>query len=398
MKRVASTPRVRRFLGATLAVLGALGILAMNRAAHAQTIEDRFAASANLIAEDRFAEAAAGLEAIAREAPQHGLAPEALFAAAELYEERLAQPARALALYQELGRRYPDSRRALAASRRAAALASQAGNDPRGLEAQSRFLAIRQGFAERPEQDSIAQAEALLRDHPDWAGAPAVALWLAGVDERAGRHDSAMRRYLAASERFAEPEARFDALRGAGDVALRLRRYDDAERYYRMLDPRSDPGRRIAIDEALAAVVEARGRSRWLWATTAVSGAGFLALTLFLLGAARTVRAAARALWPPPGEVLYLVPVAVLLSAVSYTDYQGLGPAVTAVSSGGVVAAWLSGASLGLRRRAGRPTVPIVAAHALAAGIAILALVYVAVYTTDLLDPVLETLRYGPER
>jgi tetratricopeptide (TPR) repeat protein len=377
-------------------VLGILGLLAASRVASADPIQDRFAAAANLIAADREAEAATQLEALAREAPEHSLAPEALFSAAELYEEKLADPARALALYSELGRRYPDSRRALAASRRAQTLAAQVGTEPGGVDAQRRFMSIRQGLARRPERESIQMAEQLLREQPDWAGAPAVAMWLASRDGRAGRYESALRRYTDAAEQFSEPEARYDALRGAGDMALHLARYDEAERYYRMMDPRGDPGRRIAIAEALAAVTEARGRSTWFWASAAIAALGLLLLAASLLRAAGGPGAALRAMWPPPTEVLFLVPAAGLLSAVSYTDFQGLGPAVTIVSAGGVLAAWISGAGLALRR--GAPHRGAFAlAHAAAAGIAVVALLYVAVYITDLIDPVADTLRYGPE-
>jgi hypothetical protein len=39
-----------------------------------------------------------------------------------------------------------------------------------------------------------------------------------------------------------------------------------------------------------------------------------------------------------------------------------------------------------------------VAIHALASGAAILAITYVAIYQTELLTPVLDTLRHGPDR
>jgi len=387
---------VLRYIG--VAVVVAALIAAISRpAAAADSLEERFAAAANLLAEERFAAAAAEFEALARAAPDHALAPEALFAAGEIYEEKLADPARALALYGELGRRYPDNRRTLAASRRASALVEQTGSSAEGLAAQQRFLAIRQGYAARSEAESFAMAEALVRDHPDWPGAPAVALWLAGLDARAGRYEAALRRYLAAAERYAAPEARFDALRGAGDMALALHRFDEAERHYRALDPRGDPGRAAAIADALTGIREARGRWHWLWLSLIASTAGFLALIVSL--AAGRPRASLRALWPPPSEVLYLAPVAVVLSAVAYTDYPGLGPAVTAVSAGGVAATWLSGAGLTRWRRLGaRPRRALAIGHALAAGLAILGLVYAALYAADLLDAVVDTLRHGPEQ
>ncbi|HWM85678.1 MAG TPA: hypothetical protein VNO33_07565, partial [Kofleriaceae bacterium] len=88
-----------RFLSGASGALAILVFLVVE--AHADPIEERFAAAANLIAEDREAEAAAALEKLAREAPEHAMAPEALFRAADLFEDRLADPARALALYEE---------------------------------------------------------------------------------------------------------------------------------------------------------------------------------------------------------------------------------------------------------------------------------------------------------
>jgi len=380
-----------------LALATSVSIWLAAPAARADPVADRFAAAANLIGADREAEAATQLEALAREAPDHELAPEALFSAAELYEDRLADPGRALALYRELGQRYPDSRRALAASRRAAALQVQTGGGAGALEAQRRFLVIRQGFAGRPEEESFALADALVREHPAWAGAPAVALWLAGIDAREGRYEAALRRYLDAAGRYRAPEARFDALRGAGDVALRLGRYDEAAQHYRALDAGGDPGRQAAVDESLAAVASARGRSRWYDASAALAGAGFLALIFLLVVTARSARGAVHALWPPPAEVLYLAPVGALLTAASYAAYQGLGPAVATVSAAGVAAAWLSGAGLALRRRGDRRMALMVAVHALAAALAVAGVVYIAMYRNELIDPVLDTLRYGPE-
>jgi hypothetical protein len=378
-----------------LALSAALAAVAAE--VRADPVSDRFTAAVNRIGEGREAEAAAELAALARDEPDHELAPEALFSAAELYEDRLADPARALALYRELGERYPDSRRSLAASRRAAALSAQTAGGADAVEAQRRFLVIRQGFAGRPEAESFAMADALVREHPGWAGAPAVALWVAAIEARQGRYAIALRRYLDAAERYPVPEVRFDALRGAGDMALRLGRYDEAARHYRALDPGDDPGRRAAIDEALGQVVSARGRSRWFALSASAVGAGFLALVISLVVAARSPRVALRSLWPPPTEVLYLVPVALILGALSWADFQGLGPAVTAISTAGTASAWISGAALGLRRRRGSRMGVAVAVHALAAALAVIGMVYAAMYENELIDPILDTIRFGPE-
>ena len=365
------------------------------RSAAADPVEDRFQAAANRIAEERYEEAAAELEALAAGAPDHRLAPEALFTAAEIREEHLADPAAALALYRKVEATYPDSRPALAAARRAAQLDRQIGEAAEGLEPQRRFSEIREGFPDRPEAESIAMTEALLREFPDWVGAPSVALWLAEVDLRAGRTDSAMRRYAAVAERYPHTDARFDALLGAGDAALRLGRTGEAEAFYRRLEPGGDPGRETLKREALRDLERVRGRSRLGWLAALLTLAGILALAGSLLAATRSPRRAARALWPPPSEVLYLAPVAAVLSAAAFTGYAGLGPAVTCISIAGVAAAWLSGA--GLAARPGRRAAAALA-HAAAAVVVVAAVAYLALLRFELLDAVLETLRYGPER
>ena len=368
---------------------------ALLRLVLADPIEDRFNDAANQIGEEKYAAAAAALEALAAEAPEHRLAPEALFTAAELREEHLADPAAALALYKKIQAAYPDSRPALAAARRAAAIDKQIGHDQEGLEAQRRFTEIREGFPGRPEAESIAMTEALLREFPGWVGAPSVALWLAEVDLRAGRFESAMRRYAAVAERYPDSEARFDALLGAGDAALRLGRTGEAEGFYRMLEPAGDPSRETLKREALGQLEQARGRQRLAWFAGILALAGVLALAGSLALATRSARLAAGALWPPPTEVVYLAPVAAVLSAAAFTGYAGLGPAVTCISLAGIATAWLSGA--GLAARPGRRAVaPLV--HALVAAIVVLGVTYMALLRFQLLDAVLETLRYGPER
>jgi tetratricopeptide (TPR) repeat protein len=381
-----------RALGLALALVAAAG----GRARAADPVEDRFNAAANQIADEKYEEAAAALEALAGEAPDHRLAPEALFTAAEIREEHLADPAAALALYQRIEKTYPDSRPALAAGRRAAAIRKRIGEQAEGLEPQRRFTEIREGFPDRPERETIAMTEALLREFPDWIGAPSVALWLAELDLRAGRYDSAMRRYAAAAERYPHSEARFDALLGAGDAALRLGRTGEAEGFYRRLEPAGDPSRETLKREALRELERVRGRSRLGWLAGILALGGILALAGSLVVAVRSVRRAAGALWPPPAEVLYLAPIAAFLSAASFTGYAGLGPSVTAVSLAGLAVAWLSGAGLAARPPGRRLAAAL--GHALAAVLVVLAVTYVALLRFELLDAVLDTLRYGPER
>ena len=380
------------------ALLAAALLAAPAAAQEPDPVADRFHAASLLVGEDRHEEAAAALEAIAREAPDHRLAPEALFTAGELREDRLAQPARALALYEQIERAYPDSRPAVAAARRAARLRRQVGEDGGGAEPQRRFAEIQQGFASRSEAESIAMGDQLLADYPDWPGGARVALWLAEVELRAGRTHLALRRYAAAAETWSDPDIQFEAHLGAGDAALQLGRLDLAERHYRSLDPRGDVGRQTVTREALAAVATARERAGWSGLAWFLAGAGLVVLLGSLLLAARSARRAARALWPPPPEVLYFAPVGLVLAVTGYTDYQGLGPAVSIVAAGGLVTAWVSGAGLQLRRVDGRRPVAAVLVHVVASAAVVIGLTYLAIYYTGLLTAVLDTLRDGPDR
>jgi hypothetical protein len=282
----------------------------------------------------------------------------------------------------------------MAAGRRAEKLRKQVGEGEEGLEPQRRFTEIREGFPGRPEAASIAMTEALLAEFPDWVGAPTVAIWLAEIDLRAGRYGHAARRYAAVAERYPISEVRFDALLGAGDASMRLGDFAAAARFYRQLETGGDPGRETLRREALRELERARGRSRFALGAWILALVGILALCATILLATRSARGALRALWPPPGEVLYLAPVAAILSATAFTGYDGLGPAVTTVSLAGVLVAWLSGA--GLRLAAGR--IRIVAVHAVAAAAVVVAAIYLALYRNRLIDPVLDTLRFGPDR
>lgn len=367
--------------------------------AAADPIEDRFNDAANRIADEKYEEAVRQLEALAGEAPDHRLAPEALFTAAEIREEHLNDPVAALALYRKIEATYPDSRPALAASRRAESIRKQIGEQQEGLEPQRRFTEIREGFPDRPEEQTIAMTEELLRDFPDWVGAPSVAMWLAEVDLRAGRTDEAMRRYAAAADRYPASDARFDALMGATEAALQIGRTEDAQRFIDEMDTAGDPGRQALRRDALRQLGRVQGRSQLAIVAAFVAAACFLLLAGSLWRATGSPALAARALWPPPVELLYMAPVGVFLSAAAFTGYDGLGPSVTAICAAGMAAAWLSGAGLAVRRATpDAHRVAAVVVHSLAACAIVLAVAYWALLKFELLDPVLDTLRNGPDR
>ena len=327
---------------------------------------ERFAAATELMADGSYEEAAELLIAIAEETPAGALASDALFSAAKLLEERLSRPDRALALYQRLLERFPDSRTALAARRRADSLRAQIGPDSAGAALLARFNQILQGFPSRAESESIELMEELLAEQPDWTGRARALLWLASVHQRAERLDRAMSGYLEAAEAaeavLAKPAGEagegaenppanaekwlFEAYRGAGDVAVAQGRFDRAEMYYRRMVAGSDSNRQRMVSESLDHLATEQLRTRLYWVALAMTIAVFLGFLASLRLSAGSWRAALGSLRSPPPEVIFMFPIAALLISASLASHHSIGPAVAIICAGGIALAWLSGAAL----------------------------------------------------
>ena len=357
-----------------------------------------FVRAAELMASGAHERAAEQFSAVAEDAPGDPIAADALFSAAKLFEERLGDPARALVLYQRLYQRYPDSRTALAARRRADAIASDSNRD--GIAALARFNSILQRFPENGERESVLQMEALLADYPDWAGRPRALLWLAAVDQRAGRHEQAMARYVEAIDaaRASDRPYLFEAYRGAGDVALARGHFAEAEAYYRQMPVAGDPSRQRSLADSLAAVDRERLRSQLYYIALAIVVAVVIGLCASLRWAAQSWRQAAACLRGVPTEVLFMVPIAALLIGASLTSHYAIGPAVATICVGGVVVTWLSGAALdaGQSCRSG-PKGWLLPVHAAATALAVMAVCYIALHQGHLIDMLIETVRFGPD-
>jgi hypothetical protein len=99
----------------------------------------------------------------------------------------------------------------------------------------------------------------------------------------------------------------------------------------------------------------------------------------------------------PPLELLFLAPVAAVLVGVALTAHRMIAPAVLILSAGGLVLAGLSGAALDLLRARGRPLRRRALLHAALCVAGVTALLYIALMRDDLLDLVIETVRFGPD-
>ena len=321
--------------------------------------------------------------------------PDVLFAAARACEDKLGDPGRAVALYDRIAGEHPSARVAAAAARRATALRALIG--PHGeTAALAGELAQLIAHADAgPAGDVIRRGDQLAG--AAWPGAPRAALWLADWMRRSGRLADAGARYAAIAARWpAAPEAR-DALRGGAGCALDAHDWPLAEALAARL-PAAEPADRIVRDELLAAAARGRRRARWyLAAQLAIAGAIAALLGSLAEAILRSPPGTRRRALRPPIEVAYLAPVAAVLIGVAFTAHRLIAPAVALISAGGVALTWLSGSALEQLRATGRPHRLRAAGHMLACLAGVAALAYIALTRDNLLDALLETVRFGPE-
>lgn len=316
----------------------------------------------------------------------------ALFRAGQACEDALADPARALALYERLVREFPAAGIAIAASRRAELLRGQiGGGGEHAVEAAQ--LAQLVASADRLAPAEIDRRARALADAA-WPGAPDAALWHAEWLRRSKRFAEAAARFDDLIARWpAAPQAR-DALRGAAGTALDASAWDRAAALARRL-PADAPADRVMREELLDAA--ARGRLRAHWYTIA----WFVAAAMLAALAASFAHALYRAPAPRrvriPGELLFLAPIVAVLVGVALTAHETIAPAVTIVSLGGLLCAGLSGAALEQLRAHGRPLRLRAALHVAASFLTVCALLYIVLMRDNLLDLVIETVRFGPE-
>ena len=361
--------------------------------AHARAREAAPAGVAGLGAADP-REVERAVAAIAQTA-EPGADPDLLFAAARACEDKLLDPGRAAALYDRIAAEHAEARVAIAAARRARALHALIG--PHGeTAAQAAELArLIAGADAAPVAQVIARADRL--GDTAWPGAPAAAIWLADWLRRTGRLGDAQARYAAARIRWPAAPQALAALRGGAGCALEARDWTLAEALARQL-PAADPAARAERDELLAAAARGRRRTRWYAAGWLAIAAAFAGLLGSLVEAAlRSPRGTRRAMLRPPGELLFVAPVAAVLIGVACTAHRLIAPAVATISIGGLGLTWLSGAALERLRIDDRARALRSLAHIAACLAGVAGLGYVALTHGDLLDQLIETVRFGPE-
>lgn len=321
--------------------------------------------------------------------------PDALFAAARACEDKLLDPGRAAAMYERVVAEHPAARIATMAARRVAALRELLG--PRGESAaEAAELARLIASADALPVDAVIARGRRLADAA-WPGAPTAALWLADWLRRTRRLVQAQEQYAAVAARWpGRPEAEA-ALRGGAGCALEARNWTLAAVLASRLAV-TDAAARGARDDLLAAAARGQRRSHWYVAAWVAIAAAFAALLGSLAETiARSPHGGRRALLRPPIEVVFLAPVALVLVGVAFTAHRLIAPAVAVISAGGLALSWLSGAALETLRAGERSRRIRGVAHVVICLIGVAGLAYVALTRDDLIDTVIETVRFGPE-
>jgi tetratricopeptide (TPR) repeat protein len=346
------------------------------------------------------------LDAAVRAVEQGPADPIAVYEAARAADERLAQPVRALALYERVLRERGDVAVAVKAEKRAVILRAEIGE---AHQAEATAFAKLVAEADRAP-DVAARADALAA--AAWPGAPATLLWLAEWLRRHGRFDEAQARYAQVIARWPDSREAVIARRGQAGTAIDARDWDRAEALASAL-PIADEADRLTRADLLHAAKVGRLRARLhvaAWIVLVLAFAGLAAslahaarralpgtssalpgTSSALPGASRARRSIAHALRPPI-EVIYGAPVAAVLVVASFTAHRAIGPAVTRISLVGLALAWLSGAALELRPGRLRAVLHVIACVA-----GVLAVAYIALTHDGLIDMLIETVRFGPD-
>jgi outer membrane protein assembly factor BamD (BamD/ComL family) len=332
--------------------------------------------------------AATALEQLARELPEDEIAPEALFEAAQLYDEQLGLPEQAQRLYAELLRRYPSSR----LCRRAESRLTQLRDGLRtGADALTRFQRILRS-TEEGSAARIAQLRALLGERPDFALADHALYLLGSAQLRAGLGSAAADTFAALASRFPASEWTAYGHKAQADAFIARGQCGQARPHLRALAERPGGIWPLAAAEGLSQCDSLDRRQ--VWKRLAVAYLVLLSLVLLYRGLTR------RTLWPPPFEIWYYAPVAGFLVLASLPIKGGLftAPVLLLAGLGGALS-WLAAAAQQAGPAPRRPSrrVLFVGLGLLWRVAAVAALCYLVIETQGLYDVLVETLRNGAD-
>lgn len=265
-----------------------------------------------------------------------------------------------------------------------ARIASLTGNSEWSAVAARHDALVTQAAAGDDPTAELEALEQLVREHPAYPRAAAVRWALArGWDQEA--EPARARRFMREALRTA-PEAE----RGVYHTAWirMLIRHGELAAARTEIDTLPASSTRTTLERELA-TAHTRATVRWVIRGVLAILVG-LALLVIRRGAG-SWRAAARRLARPPIEVLYLLPIAIVVAVIGLTGNPMVGRAVVYIVLVGIVVAWLSGVMLGLAHTRRRLVM-----FAIVAALAVLASAYLVIDQLRLLDLVEETWRTGP--
>lgn len=359
----------------------ALIVLALLGVTHASELGDRLAT------DDPHALDAA-VTAIAQ---AHGDVADETYAAGRACEDKLLDPARALALYDRVLHEWPDASVARAAESRAAHLRTQIGS---GHAREATDFARLIAAAEHLSADDVIRRGDLLA-HTAWPGAPEAALWLAEWLRHATRFADADARYAYVIATWpSAPEAKLAATGRTGS-AIDAKAWARAGELIAIL-PATTLEDAAVRDDLVSALARGRFRATLYLAAWLALAASLVMLLVSLLEA--ILHHGAR--WPrvrPPVEIWFSGPIALVLAGASFTAHQAIAPAVLRIAVTGIVLAWISGATLDLLSSRGRKTRLRSLGHVALCALGVLAVAYIALAGSGLLDLIAETVQFGPE-
>lgn len=318
---------------------------------------------------------------------------EAMREAARACEDVLADPARALALYDRILGDFPNGSASRVARVRARLLRDRVGTGNAHAREAADLSQLVTTADDTPAAELIRRADAL--SALDWPGAPDAAMFLAEWLQRTGRLDEAQRRFAAIEAKWPDRPQAQAARRGGASTAIMSHAWDRAETLTRGLVV-IDEADRVLRDELLDRIHRGRRLDFWYrvsWVLLVGCLAGLIAslLEAGLRGGKRKPRLR------PPVEVMYLFPIGAVLVGVALTTHRAIAPAVFVLSIGGLVLAWLSGITLELLRSRRRGIALRAAIHVALCFGAVTSLVYITLTHNDLLDMMIETVQFGPD-
>jgi len=311
-----------------------------------------------------------------------------LFAAGRACEDRLHDPARALAIYERIVRDLPDAGISIAAGRRIEQLAGARDHAREAAE----LAALIAEADQLPRADVIRRAEALVA--ASWPGAADATLWFGDWSCRTAQYAAAQRHYTQVIARWPNTaEARL-ALRNAASCAIDAHDWQRAGELARQLPARDELERAVRGD-----LIEAAERGQFRDRMYVVSWIGLALASLLLLASlaeAMLRGGLQRPALQPPVEVWFLAPIAAVIAIGTFSTRPAIAFAVLWISLVGVALAWISGITLDLVRARERSVRARAVLHVLACAIGVLSIGYIAIMRDGLLDMLIETLKSGP--